>query len=70
MLGLVIAASAKNPQLLTADGALYGIMASFIPYMMASLLMAPITIFLDGVLQVRMPEEPYDSQYPYKRVVR
>ena len=70
LLGLVIAASAKNPQLLTADGALYGIMASFIPYMMASLLMAPITIFLDGVLQVRMPEEPYDSQYPYKRVVR
>jgi len=51
MLGSVTALVGYFPQWLTADAALYGIMSSFTPYMMASLLMAGICIFLDGVLQ-------------------
>ena len=51
LLGTITAVVARHPHWLTPDTALYGIMASFTPYMMASLVMAGICIFLDGVLQ-------------------
>ena len=51
LLGTITAVAARHPHWLTPDTALYGSMASFTPYMMASLVMAGICIFLDGVLQ-------------------
>lgn len=51
LLGSITAIVARYPHWLTADSALYAIMGSFTPFMMASLIMAGICIFLDGVLQ-------------------
>jgi len=44
LLGSFTALVARFPQWLTADAALYGIMASFIPWMMASLVMAGVCV--------------------------